>query len=246
MLLAAQHSRGSLFIHIGVFKDAQLEFRHQNPAAGVGQTLLVHAFHQLTGGTHARAAQDVRAGVGSPYKVQAPVGLDNARIAQFAAQKVGHDRCGLIGGILHRIAAQVGDGRVPVGHDGRHARLDSCLKAGQMQVDGILLNGQRSAVHTVGLCPGAREVLDRGDDGILREGAAALQRLHGRHNQRLHHIGVLGVAFLIAAPAGIGNQVRIGAERHAHAHGHQFCAQHLVELSHQFRIAHGPLVDFIR
>ena len=68
-----------LLVHIGVFKDAQLELGNQDPAAGVGEALLVHALHQLPGGTHARAAQDVRAGVGGPHKVQAPVGLDQAR-----------------------------------------------------------------------------------------------------------------------------------------------------------------------
>lgn len=62
-------------------------------------------------------------------------------------------------------------------------------------------------------------MLHRGDDGVLRQLTAALQGLHRRHNQRLHHVGILRVALLVPSPAGIGNQVRVRAQGHAHAHG---------------------------
>ena len=234
------------FVYIGVFKQPQLKLGNQDAAAGGGQPFLIHLVHQLPGRAHARAAQNVRARVGSTGKVQAPVGLDDAGIAHRPAQQIGHDRRALIGGIIHGVAAQIGHGRVAVGHDCRHARVDSGLKARQMQREGILADGQRGAVHAVGLRARAGEVLYGGHDGILRQRAAALQRAHGDGNQLLHHLGILGVALLVAAPAGIGDQVCVRGQRHAHAHGRQLFLEHLIVFFGQLRIVSCAQIDFIR
>ena len=82
-------------------------------------------------------------------------------------------------------------------------------------------------------------MLHRGDNGVLRQLAAALQGLHRRHNQRLHHVGILGVALLVPSPAGIGNQVRVGAQGHAHAHGQVLLTGDLRQLGHQLLVPGG-------
>ena len=132
MRLAADDRLGGVLVHIGVFKQPQLELGNQNPAAGVREQRLVHAVHQLRRGAHARAAQHIRARVGSAHEVEPPVGLDDALVAQLPAQQIGHDRSALVSGVVHRIAAQIGYGGVAIGHDRRHARINGGLEARQM------------------------------------------------------------------------------------------------------------------
>ena len=235
-----------ILVHIGVLKDAQLELGIQNPAAGIGEPLLVHLVHQLCAGANAHAAQNVGTCVGCTHKVQTPIGLNDAGVAQLPPQQVGHDHGGLVGRIIHGIAAQHGNGGIAIGHHGGSTRCNAGLEARQMQLQGILLNGQGRSVHAAGLCACAGKMLDGGNHGITGQLCTALECLDSSRNQALHHLGVLAVAFLVASPAGVGDQVGIRRQRHADAHRLQLLLQHRVQLRHQRRIIGSTLVHLVR
>ena len=245
MFFAADNLRNFVCVGVGVLEHAQPELRQQQTAAAIRQQRRVNLIHHAGDVALTHAAHDVRTRLHRDDVVQTPVGLDNAVVAQTAAQNIVHDHRGFMRVILHRVAAEIRDGRIAVRHDGRGMHRQRRLKDAQRER--FVIEPQRRAVHAARLRAGAGEMLHAGHDGINANAIrAVLQSRNRRDDHRLGGIRVLAVSFLIAPPARVSRQVRVRGEAHANTQRLHFLPLNVCQLLHEFRVARRAQRDGVR